>query len=334
MSSKSDPPKQSGRYSDLLIRFGSAILLIGGQIAIIGAGHIAIFVEIFILQFVAIHEFTKISIQKSMEPSISFFIKKLPFIGTFVTSYLIAAPLLLRQYLPNSPLLRYHYFICFCIYALLIVIFVINLTPENGNYAFVRLSWTFIGCFVLIVPANLYVYVSYYSLFWFFTCVSLIAWNDTLAYFSGRTFGRHPLIALSPKKTVEGFVGALIGTLIVGWFQPLLFTKYPFTYCQGVAPYAFNTVCEIPPEFVLTTFEYNGKSITFYPAQLHSLILALFASLVAPFGGFLGSGLKRAYGLKDFGNLIPGHGGIIDRVDCQFVMAAFGVLYISTFLRY
>merc|ERR1719197_835630 len=54
--------------------------------------------------------------------------------------------------------------------------------------------------------------------------------------------------------------------------------------------------------------------------QLHALCLALFASFVAPFGGFLSSAIKRAYGIKDFNNLIPGHGGMMDRFDCQFVM--------------
>merc|ERR1719277_1409246 len=55
-------------------------------------------------------------------------------------------------------------------------------------------------------------------------------------------------------------------------------------------------------------------------AQLHALCLGLFASFAAPFGGFLSSAIKRAYGIKDFNNLIPGHGGMMDRFDCQFVM--------------
>ena len=53
------------------------------------------------------------------------------------------------------------------------------------------------------------------------------------------------------------------------------------------------------------------------PLQIHGLSLGLFASVVAPFGGFFASALKRAYGLKDFDGLIPGHGGVMDRFDCQ-----------------
>lgn len=59
----------------------------------------------------------------------------------------------------------------------------------------------------------------------------------------------------------------------------------------------------------------------YYPIQIHALWLALFASLVAPFGGFLASAIKRAYGIKDFDSIIPGHGGVMDRMDCQFLMA-------------
>jgi phosphatidate cytidylyltransferase len=54
--------------------------------------------------------------------------------------------------------------------------------------------------------------------------------------------------------------------------------------------------------------------------QLHLLIMATFASLVAPFGGFFASGFKRAFDIKDFGQSIPGHGGMTDRMDCQYVL--------------
>ena len=50
------------------------------------------------------------------------------------------------------------------------------------------------------------------------------------------------------------------------------------------------------------------------------LVLACFASLVAPFGGFFASGFKRAFNIKDFGHSIPGHGGMTDRMDCQCVV--------------
>jgi len=69
------------------------------------------------------------------------------------------------------------------------------------------------------------------------------------------------------------------------------------------------------------------------PVQFHALALGLFASLVAPFGGFLASGIKRAYGLKDFNSIIPGHGGVMDRLDCQFLMALYTWVHYNAFIR-
>merc|ERR1712190_314858 len=66
-------------------------------------------------------------------------------------------------------------------------------------------------------------------------------------------------------------------------------------------------------------------------AQVHAVSLGLFASFAAPFGGFLSSAIKRAYGIKDFNNLIPGHGGMMDRFDCQFVMPLCTYVHHRTF---
>lgn len=70
-----------------------------------------------------------------------------------------------------------------------------------------------------------------------------------------------------------------------------------------------------------------------YPFVLHSLALSLFSSIIGPFGGFFASGFKRAFKIKDFGDIIPGHGGIVDRFDCQYLMATFVNVYISSFIR-
>jgi phosphatidate cytidylyltransferase len=59
--------------------------------------------------------------------------------------------------------------------------------------------------------------------------------------------------------------------------------------------------------------------------------LAAFASLVAPFGGFFASAVKRAFKMKDFANYIPGHGGLTDRMDCQMIMILAAWVAYSTF---
>jgi len=70
-----------------------------------------------------------------------------------------------------------------------------------------------------------------------------------------------------------------------------------------------------------------------YPIQIHVLGLSMFASFVAPFGGFLASAIKRAYGIKDFDSIIPGHGGVMDRFDCQLLMALCTWVHYNTFVK-
>jgi phosphatidate cytidylyltransferase len=60
-----------------------------------------------------------------------------------------------------------------------------------------------------------------------------------------------------------------------------------------------------------------------------SLAVALFCSTVAPLGGFLASAVKRAFNKKDFSNLIAGHGGLVDRLDCQLITAPFVYLLLN-----
>ncbi|KAG8983644.1 hypothetical protein FRB90_005854 [Tulasnella sp. 427] len=164
----------------------------------------------------------------------------------------------------------------------------------------------------------------------------------------GKLFGRTPLIALSPKKTVEGFVGALFSTIIFGWGWATLFMRYNFMICPavdlGVNAWS-NIQCDPNPAFIWRTFItpepiqalilplFRIPPISWAPFQIHTLVMAVFASLVAPFGGFFASGFKRAFNLKDFGDSIPGHGGLTDRMDCQFLMGMFAYVYYSSNVR-
>ena len=128
---------------------------------------------------------------------------------------------------------------------------------------------------------------------YFFPLVLFGAWvTDTFAYFSGYFFGRHKLIpAVSPKKTVEGAIG---GTL----FCVISFVVYSiFKGC--------NTT-----EVVVTG------------------IIGLVAAVVSQLGDLSASLIKRHYGIKDYGKIFPGHGGVLDRFDS--ILSVSVLLYLVT----
>lgn len=140
----------------------------------------------------------------------------------------------------------------------------------------------------------------------------LVVVNDTMAYVFGMLMGKNKLLPrLSPKKTVEGFIGGGVSTCAIA--VPLL--KY----------------------FVNNVFADGGKAAAVIGGGSgdivkHAIMLGLYTSFISPFGGFLASAVKRAHGAKDFGTLIPGHGGVVDRMDCQIVTAPFVFLYLTACL--
>jgi len=146
--------------------------------------------------------------------------------------------------------------------------------------------------------------VQEFGLTWVLFPALLVIVNDTMAYVFGILMGKHKLLPrLSPKKTVEGFLGAAFSTMAVA--APLL---------NSMLKKSSETAKVVVGEGKVTS---------------HALAMAAFVSLVSPFGGFLASAVKRAHGAKDFGSLIPGHGGVVDRFDCQVVTAPFVYLYLK-----
>jgi phosphatidate cytidylyltransferase len=220
------------------------------------------------------------------------------------------------------------------------VFFVASLQKGHYRFQFTQFAWTHMALYLIVVQAHFVMNNILEGMIWFFLPASLVITNDIFAYVCGITFGRTQLIQLSPKKTVEGFLGAWVCTIIFGYFMTNILMRYKYFICP-VNDLGSNVLtgleCDPNPVFVPQAFEipeWTGFSRTFYvaPMQFHILLFATFASLVAPFGGFFASGLKRSFKIKDFGESIPGHGGITDRMDCQFIMGFFAYMYYHSFI--
>jgi phosphatidate cytidylyltransferase len=171
------------------------------------------------------------------------------------------------------------------------------------------LSFTALALSLFVVPMKMAIHNAYVGLFWFLLPLMLVATNDTFAYFSGFCLGRklirRPFLALSPNKTWEGFLGGGAATLAAGFYLPLLL-NHPYLTCSFEAAElaAWEGLAPCTPAALFLPAPSGGP----LAVQWHGLALAAFASTVAPFGGFAASAIKRAYGIKDFANFIPGHG--------------------------
>ena len=200
--------------------------------------------------------------------------------------------------------------------------------------------------FLIVFQAHFMMNNVFEGLIWFFLPVSLVITNDIFAYICGITFGRTPLIQLSPKKTVEGFVGAWICTVIIGFMLTNFLIQFPYFICpvQDLGANMFSGLtCKpnavflarpyvLPEVLAWLPLMPANNTILLAPIQFHIFVLATFASLIAPFGGFFASGLKRSFHIKDFGDSIPGHGGMTDRMDCQFIMGTLAYMYYQSFI--
>ncbi|EPQ29934.1 uncharacterized protein PFL1_02606 [Pseudozyma flocculosa PF-1] len=248
------------------------------------------------------------------------------------------------------PFARHHRFLSFMLYVFGFMAFVSNLSRPNLKHQFGLFCWVHMSLLLIVFSSHFIVNNILEGLIWFWVPASLVICNDVFAYVCGMTFGKTPLISLSPKKTVEGFVGAFVITEFFAYGWATLFQRYNYMICPAVSlgmnafkeircdvnPVFFWHYLPLPPAVSAAVSSVAGQrivSLPWTPFQLHALVMAAFASLVAPFGGFFASGFKRAFNIKDFGDSIPGHGGLTDRFDCQFLMGLFSYVYYSSLIR-
>eukprot|EP00873_Tetraselmis_striata_P027432 jgi/Tetstr1/447696/TSEL_035053.t1 len=266
-------------------------------------------------------------------------------------------------------LLRRHTLVSFSLYCAGFVMFVLSLAGSNKKmylYQFGQYAWTHMILMTVFVPSSFFVSNTFEGLIWLILPSSLIIINDIAAYLAGFFFGRTPLIKLSPKKTWEGFIGGALGTVVGAFFLSAFLGQYKWLTCPRQDLSILGSLnCEDDPLYEARSFtvydldpwvpdiilepvadltrqpwvprwlveDIKAVSFTAQPVQLHACALAVFASLIGPFGGFFASGFKRAFKVKDFGDSIPGHGGVTDRCDCQMLMAVFSYLWYNNIIR-
>jgi phosphatidate cytidylyltransferase len=181
---------------------------------------------------------------------------------------------------------------------LLIPVFAREMFRQNAQRAIERLSITFFGAFFipwtlahLILIRGIRPFGMQYIYF-----VFIVIWMlDTGAYVIGKRFGRHSLAAMiSPKKTIEGAVGGVITGIVTAMLCRMCFLRDGFSLSEAA-------------------------------------MLGLIISIISQFSDLAESLLKRDAGVKDSANLLPGHGGMLDRFDSFLFTAPLLYYYLNIF---
>jgi phosphatidate cytidylyltransferase len=182
---------------------------------------------------------------------------------------------------------------------------------KQGYYKYQLTGFAMTHVTILTVSAQLMLGVDnlYYGLVWLVLPAMMVICNDIFAYIFGKIFGRTKLIDLSKNKTWEGFIGGLVGSFFFSLVLTELFSLpfMRFMICPQekltMVPFSFVNQCELPHIYLYRDMYIPGLSYflgTFHinEFKVHMGVLAVFASIIAPFGGFFASGVKRAYKIK------------------------------------
>ena len=203
---------------------------------------------------------------------------------------------------------------------LLVTFYAIYLVVRNGTISYQKASGLLmfsgivIFCFYSFIRLKELLPVEQYGYdaVFFILLILCFAWGgDTCAYFAGRAFGKHKLCpVVSPKKTVEGAIGGVLGTMVFGVIITLVYSV------------AANR---------MEAFTRSNIGVSMY---VIIALLGCVAAVLGISGDLFASVVKRQCGIKDYGTIFPGHGGILDRFDSVMFIAPFVTMVITAVFYY
>jgi phosphatidate cytidylyltransferase len=184
------------------------------------------------------------------------------------------------------------------VFLLLLLMFYVLSYPEYHikevaitffSIIYVAVTFSFIYLIRIIENTGIY----------FVWLIFIASWgSDTCAYCIGMLFGKHKLSPiLSPNKTIEGMVGGIIGAGILGFLYSFILNRVNINVNMPFLTNSINIYLDIP----LSSIQVG--------------IACAIGSIISMIGDLTASAIKRDYSVKDYGNIIPGHGGVLDRFD-------------------
>lgn len=179
--------------------------------------------------------------------------------------------------------------------ALFLKVILTNMKTNIKDIAITILGICYIPLFLMFIPI-LRGTENGPLLVWY---IILSAWGtDVFAYTVGKLIGKHKFSKISPNKTIEGCIGGIIGAVIINLAYTWIINSF---------------------------FQMNINYIAI-------LVISIILSILSQIGDFAASAIKRYVGIKDFSNLIPGHGGMLDRIDSIIFISPFAFYLIRLFI--
>ena len=350
------PPKKKLTSLALssLIRSGGLFVLFFNFV--IFAGHWYTLLFVFMLQCGCFREMVRVGLDPAMESRLpgflalqwAWFACAVAYVYGAWLEAMVRDPGVDTSGLPAwlSAFAEYQALVTLAMYGGVFVKSVLALRPPQATYLYQlqRLAFSVVSLLLIFGQMQGTMQTIYKGLIWYFVPSAIVATNDIMAYFTGVAVGRQfvdrPLLTLSPNKTWEGFMGAICWTALFAF----LFTGHVASFKSMTCPassltWQIHAPANCEPHSVFQKLgpldlpAWWPADVSVRPVQLHMVVVSIFASLVGPFGGFLASAIKRAYDIKDFAAFLPGHGGLMDRNDCQMITAMFVSVWVSCVVR-